>query len=274
MKRYHVWAMYFSGTGTTKKIVSAVAAGLAARMETEAEAFDFSLPEARAEPRIFSPGDLVVFGTPVYAGRVPNVLLKYIRMVAGNGALAVPVVLFGNRDYDDALIELKTLLEEDGFCVVAGAAFVGEHSFSTLLAAGRPDRLDMEQAAAFAGKVYEKLKSTGEKEGFPPLAVRGETPLRPYYQPRDGRGNSIDIRRVLPRVNERCNNCGLCAGLCPMGSIRRDNVREYTGICIKCCACVKGCPRQARYFDDPNFLYHQRELERMFRRRAEPELFW
>ncbi len=57
---------------------------------------------------------------------MPNLLLPYIRdKVKGNGALAVPVSLFGNRNFDDGLIELRNVLEADGFHTVAGGAFVG-----------------------------------------------------------------------------------------------------------------------------------------------------
>ncbi len=85
----------------------------------------------------------MVFGTPTYAGRVPNVLLKYLATVKGNGAAAMPVVTFGNRAFDDSLIELRDILRDNGFRPFAAAAFVGEHSFSTTLAAGRPDADDL-----------------------------------------------------------------------------------------------------------------------------------
>ena len=128
MKTIH--AMYWSATDTTKTVVCTVAAALAAHTGTGYEAFDFTLPDARTSVKTFGPDDLVVFGTPVYAGRVPNVLVKYLHTVVGGGALAVPVVLFGNRNYDDGLIELRNILEADGFHTIAGAAFVGEHAFS------------------------------------------------------------------------------------------------------------------------------------------------
>lgn len=82
---------------------------------------------------------LSVFGTPVIAGRVPNVLLKYLADIRGNGALGVPVVLYGNRNYDDALIELRDIMEAGGIRTIAAGAFIGEHSFSKVLGAGRPD---------------------------------------------------------------------------------------------------------------------------------------
>lgn len=67
---------------------------------------------------------------PVIAGRVPNVLLKFLDTLQGGGALAVPVVLYGNRNFDDALIELRNILQDRGFYAIGAAAFIGEHSFS------------------------------------------------------------------------------------------------------------------------------------------------
>ncbi|MPN11374.1 hypothetical protein SDC9_158675 [bioreactor metagenome] len=85
--------------------------------------------------------------------------------------------------------------------------------------------------------------------------------------------NIIDIRKVKPKTNDKCNNCGICVKVCPMGSISSENVREYTGICIKCGACIKKCPQNAKYYDDENYLYHKKDLEEEFQRRAEPETF-
>jgi flavodoxin len=134
-----VWAVYFSATGTTKKVVECMARTAAEKAGAEYGIIDFTLPQARADALRFQMNDLVIFGTPVIAGRVPNVLLKYLEKIEGNGALAVPVVLYGNRDYDDALIELRDICERGGLHAIAAAAFVGEHSFSYALAMGRPD---------------------------------------------------------------------------------------------------------------------------------------
>jgi ferredoxin/flavodoxin len=269
-----VWAVYFSATGTTKKVVTAVAGEAAAKLGAAYEEYDFTLPEARAEALRFGGDDLVIFGTPVYAGRVPNVLLKYLGTLEGNGAAAVPVVLYGNRNYDDGLIELRDILEKHGFHTAAAAAFIGEHSFSYILAAGRPDEADLEIARDFAGKAAEKIKGTADIHNLDPICVEGvPDPYRGYYQPRDRKGNPVDIRKVKPLTSEECDNCLVCADVCPMGSISRDDVREFTGICIKCGACIKKCPVRAKYYEDAGFLYHQHELEEGLTRRAEPELF-
>jgi ferredoxin len=268
------WAVYFSATGTTQKIVTELADALAGSLGTPREDFDFTPPAARTATPAISAEDFVVFGAPVYAGRVPNVLLKYLATLDGAGAVALPVVVYGNRDYDDALIELKDILEERGFYVLSAGAFVGEHSFSDVLAKGRPDESDITTASRFANRVAEKARKTPDKGAILPLQVKGTPkPYRGYYQPRNADGTPADLRKVKPEVGECCNGCLLCARVCPMGSISFDDVREYRGICVKCGACVKKCPQKARYYRDIAYLRHKRELEEGLTRRAEPELF-
>jgi len=275
MKLGKIWAVYFSGTGTTRRTVERIARGIASRLNLPAESVDFSRPAVRQETLGFGEKDLVVFGTPVYAGRVPNVLLPFLReRIVGGGALAVPVVLFGNRNYDDALIELRNILAADGMHPIAAGAFVGEHSFSRVLGANRPNAEDealMDEFAARVAALAAGLDATPVKS----VAVRGQEPLRPYYTPRDRAGNPINILKVKPKTDmSRCGGCGLCANLCPMGSIDPADVSAVRGICIKCCACVKGCPTGAKFFDDAGYLYHQHELEAQYARPAENEVFY
>ena len=265
-------AMYFSATGTTRKITESIASALAQRLN-ESPAFrviDFTLKENRNEAISFGKDDLVILGTPVYAGRVPNVLLPYLNTIQGNGATAVCVVLYGNRNYDDALIELRDIALADGFQVAAAGAFVGEHSFSTILAAGRPDDADMKIADDFGAMIADKLQTGAVQEILP---VTGEEPYRKYYMPKDKEGNPVDIRKVTPLTKPECTDCKLCVKVCPMASIDYDDPSKLNGICIKCGACVKQCPVSAKYYDDPGFLRHQYELEEQFAARRAPELF-
>lgn len=150
-----------------------IASAIAGQMGMEAEIIDFTLPTAREKPLKFGAEELGIFGTPVIAGRVSNVLLKYLDTIEGNGAAAVPAVLYSNRDYDDALIELRNILENHGLHTVAAAAFISEHSFSYDLAKGRPDETDMELAKAFAGKVTEKIKGLVGGIALQPIDVKG-----------------------------------------------------------------------------------------------------
>ncbi|MBO5339540.1 MAG: EFR1 family ferrodoxin [Oscillospiraceae bacterium] len=269
-----VWAVYFTGTGNTKKTVQQVAKAAAAKLGCECKDYDFSLPKVREQELAFAPTDLVVIGTPVYAGRVPNVLLPYLTgKITGNGALAIPVVTYGNRNFDDGLMELRNIMHSNGLHPVAGGAFVGEHSFSVTLGAGRPDTADMSLAAQLGEQAADKILSLSAVPAQP-VAVEGEDPIRPYYTPRDRNGTPINILKVKPKTDtDKCINCGLCARICTMGSIDPQNVASVTGICIKCCACVKRCPKGAKYYDDEGYLYHQHELEDVYARPAESKIF-
>ena len=80
--------------------------------------------------------------------------------------------------------------------------------------------------------------------------------------------------KAKPKTDlDKCIHCGVCASLCPMGSINPDDVTEVVGVCIKCHSCVRNCPMGAKYFDDPAFLSHRAMLERDYTRRAEDKIF-
>lgn len=274
MKFHTVWAAYFSATGSTKNVVTTIATRIAEKNGVPLKIFDFTLPAARNQIEAFMEGDLVIFGTPVYAGRVPNLLLSFITSVEGHGAMGVPVVLYGNRSFDDALMELRNTMEASGFRTVAGGAFIGEHSFSRIMAAGRPDASDLTIAKGFADQITRKVADIASFVAHEPVLVKGNDPVHPYFRPTDRNGNFIDIRKVKPLTRESCTDCKWCSNHCPLGSIPFDNVKETAGICIKCNACVKGCPIGAKYFADPSYLFHRDDIAARYSRpRKEPDYF-
>ena len=189
-----IWAVYYSATGTTAKMVRTVAEALAERLNLPLEERSFTRPGERAEVLRFSKEDLVVVGSPTYAGRLPNKILPdFQEKLRGNGALAVPIVLFGNRSYDNSLAELRSVLEADGFCPMAAGAFVGRHAFTDELAFGRPGWSDLSEAKDFAGRIAEKVRAGAAG----PVRVPGD-PTAPYYVPKIGRASCRE--RVLPPV--------------------------------------------------------------------------
>jgi len=126
-------------------------------------------------------------------------------------------------------------------------------------------------ACDFGRQIYEKLRSS---EIDKPINVPGNKPLGNYYVPKSANGEPIDIRKVTPKTNvEYCTGCKLCAQVCPLGSIDENDTAKLNGICMKCGACIKKCPSEAKYFDDPGFLEHKEDIELKFAQRREPELF-
>lgn len=264
--------LYFSPTGTTKKIVKTIGSVLERNISVREslQEIDFTLAESRKNIPEFVDRDIVIVGVPVYAGRVPNILLDYLESIRGDGAIAIPLVLYGNRNYDNALIELRDILQKKGFRIIAAAAFIGEHSFSRTLAKDRPDSQDLKKAREFAEAILLKLEGTFDPSS---LFIKGDKDYNSYYVPLGKDGKKKDIRKVIPKTSNNCINCKLCAKVCPMGSIDIDNVSRITGICVKCGACIKRCPVEAKYFDDPDYLFHKNDLEETFQERKDPEIF-
>lgn len=274
MRISRICKVYFSPCRSVGQVVSKMAEGAAELLHVPVSEWDFTLPAAREGKYGFEAGDLVFFGTPVYAGRVPNKIMPFVRDgFSGKGALAVPVVVFGNRSYDDGLVELRNLLEGNGFHTIGAAAVVARHSFSNIIAAGRPNEEDLEAIAVFTRRVLEKVKGLSATDSWEPISVPGTDPPAKYYTPLGIDGKPAKFLKAVPKVSEGCGRCGRCAAACPMGSIDREDPARVTGVCIKCQACIRICPRQARYFDDEAFLSHKQMLEHTYTAKKEAEFF-
>ena len=273
MKINSVKSVYFSPNGNSRRVAEEIALKIAKNFNIKTETIDFTLPGARENRYVFMHNELVIFALPVYAGRLPNKIAPFLENgFDGGGALCVPVVTFGNRSYDNALIELCTLLEKNNFNNIAAGAFVSEHSFSEKLANSRPNEDDIRQMKNFADKISDKIIK--ENHPFKNVIVKGDKNYSGYYTPLDEHGQPAKFLKAKPKTNkEKCTACGLCAENCPMGSIDFNDYSVVNAICIKCQACIKICPVNAKYFDDKAFLSHIKMLENNYMKHKANEMF-
>lgn len=223
-----VTTLYFSATYTTKRVVEAVAAGLS----NEVASYDITNDTA-TDAVIIPREELLVVGVPVYAGRVPAMAAERLRRFRGNNTPAVVVAVYGNRHYDDAVLELHDIMTECGFRTVAAGAFIAQHSIFPKVGAARPDAEDLAEIKSFAEKSLAVLAGD-----FGAINIPGN---RPYKVP-----GGIPI---WPTASRKCNGCGACAKLCPTGAI---DPAAPKGVnkekCIKCGRCIVVCPTKARRF--------------------------
>lgn len=257
--------VYFSPTGTTGRVVEAIGKGIS---PDTAEHFDITLPQSRKELLVTSESDLLVVGVPVYMGRVPALATEWLKTIQGRNTPAVCVVVYGNRVYDDALLELKDTLATCGCIVVAAAAYIGEHSFSNdeePIAPGRPDADDVGYAHVFGRQILEKLKPFSTVAELPALQVPGN-------QPYGGQTKLWDVDFIA--VDDSCLECGVCAKVCPVGAVDAEKSTAIDVVkCITCCACIKACPQNARTIKPGPVKDAAKRLHGLFQEPKKPEIF-
>lgn len=254
--------VYFSPTHTSRRIAREVARGTGLGLLTE---IDLTC-DPGCDPIALPQDALILLAAPVYGGRVAPTALERLARLRGQGQAAVALVVYGNRDYEDALLELSDRAKDWGLIPVAAGAFIGEHSYSRPslpVAEGRPDEDDLKRCRDFAAAVMEKLHRCGSLEQACDFPVKGSRPYKAL------KPSTPQAPITLP---EKCLRCGSCLEHCPTLAIFRaadGSVDTDMGRCIKCCACVKGCPAQARVFDTPFSEF----LHTHFSARREPEVF-
>ncbi len=273
MKLSSLKLVYFSPTGTTKAIIQGIARGID---QKNVELLDITRPDARKQSLQTSEHELLIIGVPVYMGRVPALFTKWLHAVQAQNTPTVCVVVYGNRAYEDALIELKGILAQRGCKPIAGAAFIGKHSFSndeTPPAQDRPDASDLHHAESFGRKIQEKLNTIPSVDQISDVKIPGCHPYRgepchPYR--RDSKFWNVDFIAV----GDECVQCGICAEGCPVGAIDPENSRAIdTEKCITCCACIKYCPKHARTIKPGLVRDASLRVSTLYKERKEPEFF-
>ena len=165
----NVTALYFSPTGGSKRSALSLAAALAPEGFAE---LDITCGAVAGD---FGPGDVVVFSVPCYNGRVPGVAAGRLEQVHGHRTPCIISITYGNRDYDDSLLELQDIVQRQGFIVQGAAALVGQHTFGEIQV-GRPDAGDAAENRRFVQQLLAARQ--GDLASPVALAIKGQRPYR------------------------------------------------------------------------------------------------
>ncbi len=225
----NLYAIYFSATDTTRRCVNYICQGIGIKPTATinlADGFDAEFPDLTSD-------DVVIVAAPVYGGRIPARVAESFSRLKGNNAVAIAVVVYGNRDYDDALLEVTDILNNKDFRIVGAGAFIGQHSIFPKVGAGRPDLNDGQELLHF-GKACRKAI---DENIFRNLKIKGNHPYKNFAGvPIHPKGNSA-----------KCVRCGKCVSCCPVNAINHDEPWETdNNKCITCGRCIHVCSQRAR----------------------------
>ena len=196
--------------------------------------------------------DLCIYAVPSFGGRVVPIATERLKAIQGNGAKAILLCVYGNRAYEDTLVEMQDTMTAQGFRCVAAVAALAEHSIMHQYATGRPDASDEAMLAEFASEI--KLENTL-------TSLPGNRPYKEYK-----------VVPMVPQLSDGCTGCGLCVEECPMGAIGDDFAIDPQK-CIGCMRCTTTCPSQARFLDPERLAMLVNLLGHALEGRKENELF-
>ncbi|MDV4149385.1 EFR1 family ferrodoxin [Clostridium sp. AL.422] len=272
MKITHITVIFYSATGNTRKVITRIAKNIQEILRVPISYINYTRPQNRQTSYSFGSEELVLFASPTYAGRIPNKMLPYIdSSFLGTNTPVIPIVVYGNRSFDNSLSELTDILSSNGFIPFSAAAIATVHAFSSKIGTNRPDEKDLQQIDSFCKNASEYLLNS---KNLLPIEVPGEHPAVTYYKPLGIDNKPVNFLKAKPKtIKELCDNCGACAKACPMSAINFIDNTLVPGTCIKCQCCVKICHTNAKYFDNESFLSHIRMLEEHYARRSEPSFF-
>lgn len=245
--------MYFSPTKSSETIAKKVASGMGLDYKEYNLTYDRSVDKKQ-----FGENDILIVSIPVHGGRVPELLIDTLKQIKGNDSYFLPIINYGNRAFEDSLIELNDIFTSNGFITVGYGIFISEHSYSNKYAGGRPDEDDLRNSEEFGKKIYDRILKSSDKHNIFVEEIPGS---RPYKE----RAEKIAWG---PVASDKCIFCGECISLCPVDAINHLNPKKTDyDKCIHCCACIKGCSENAKrnegeFFDKIVNLLDAKAIER------------
>ena len=244
--------VFMSPAGTTRRVARRV---FDAAVEKGGEAELIDLARTKDLDRIYAEiaerrEEACLFvGSPVYVSHALPPVMEFIGGLPENtGAAAALFVTWGGATSGVALHEMGEAMIEKGMKLAAAAKITALHSMmwkcEEPLGKGKPDSSDDEMIANMVGDLYAKLESGQDVEID--LSRLAYLPEKLFAEL-----TGHNLEKMKPFMPERkideslCNQCGVCADVCPTQCVSFQPYPEFGENCVYCYNCVRLCPENA-----------------------------
>ncbi len=229
--------VYFSATGNSRYCAQALAQMTA---DEALDAFPFIRDGIAPDVTSHRP---YVFVCPTYAWRLPQIFEDFLRSGRFDGCREVYFIMTCGSEIGAPEASIRQLCREKDWELRGVFAVKMPENYLAMFPVPEED-----EGRRIVARARPALEQAAER-----IRCRRDFPARKTGV-RDklcsglvhGLFYCFAIRTGPFRTTERCNGCGKCEALCPLGNITlREGRPHWGGRCTHCMACICGCPTQA-----------------------------
>jgi ferredoxin/flavodoxin len=244
-----VFIVYFSPAGSTRHVARLMEKRF---RELGTEPFLFDLAENSGLSQVISEqikeDSCLIVGSPVYVSHAVPPIMQFLAELAPAQATAVPFVTWGGASSGIALFEMARELDKKGFTILGAAKVLAVHclmwQLEHPLGEGHPNSEDERMIQKLVDEINRKMQSHG---------LRGMDLSDLAYQKEEIHAEmekmSLEVAKShmpIREIDEQlCNQCEICAEVCPTASIGFAPYPVFGQNCIYCFSCMRSCPEGA-----------------------------
>jgi ferredoxin len=234
---------YFSGTGNSLALAKELGKELG---DSEVYPISKIMKAVKGTDKRFSPSaERIVIVTPVYVSGLPNIVADFAaRIRLGEGKKAYAIATYGGMA-GKVLVMLDTIMKVEGPGLSAGFLVKMPGNCITLYSAKSKSKQDELFRIA---KLKIKDIARQITEGVDSKVEQTFSILNTMF-PGSVHKKMMEKMKENDKdfyVTEKCNSCGICVKICPVGNIElKDGKPVWNHHCEQCLACIQWCPMEA-----------------------------
>ncbi len=229
---------YFTGTGNSLHAAKTIADALG-------DARVINIARQKGREVIEDKSDTIGIVFPVYYYKLPKIVHEFMKKLRLDPHAYVFAVATCGGSVGNSLSEMDGLLGKNGGHLSAG--------FELLMPDNAYIGMDLvtplDERAGILQASEERLRSiigvVKTRQNVPFIPGSG---ILSVITGSMGSGFAMHIYRLPKRfkATEKCNGCGICEKICPVGNITRNGKKViWSNKCIQCLACFHWCPQTA-----------------------------